>query len=50
MIEGDFFVLRYAETKTINLDYFALIESQETSTASDSQPEMTHPEEDGGHV
>lgn len=28
-IEGDFFVLRYSETTTINLDYFALLDSDE---------------------
>jgi hypothetical protein len=33
-IEGDFFVLRYSETKTINLDYFALLDPDETIESS----------------
>lgn len=32
-IEGDFFVLRYSETKTINLDYFALLDPEEAGDA-----------------
>jgi hypothetical protein len=31
MIEGDFFVLRYSETSTVNLDYFALLDPDETN-------------------
>lgn len=31
MIDGDFFVLRYSETTTINLDYFALFDPQEVA-------------------
>lgn len=46
MIEGDFFVLRYGETSTINLDYFALLEPQELPSSVGKQLESGYVIED----
>ena len=38
-LRGDFFVLRYSETRTINLDYFTLHEEPETEEKSETEEE-----------
>ncbi len=33
-IEGDYFILRYSEMSTINLDYFFVVEEEETQSTN----------------